>query len=92
MTSGSGWDFPVGTIPGHEYAGEIVEVGSQVSHFKTGDLITALPSQGCGRCEACARGHFTLCHHAGGLMGGFGEYLRIPSYAGCEAAAHVLTC
>jgi len=80
MTAGHGWDFPAGTVPGHEYAGEIVEVGSQVSGFRKGDLITALPSQGCGRCEACARGHYTLCHHAGGLMGGFGEYLRIPAY------------
>ncbi len=80
MTSGHGWDFPKGTVPGHEYAGEIVEVGAQVSSFRKGDLITALPSQGCGHCEACARGHYTLCHQAGGLMGGFGEYLRIPAY------------
>jgi (R,R)-butanediol dehydrogenase/meso-butanediol dehydrogenase/diacetyl reductase len=79
MTSGHGWDFPVGTIPGHEYAGEIVEVGAEVVGYRKGGLITALPSQGCGRCEACARGNLALCHHAGGVMGGFGEYLRVPT-------------
>jgi threonine dehydrogenase-like Zn-dependent dehydrogenase len=79
MTSGHGWDFPVGCVPGHEYAGEIVEVGSEVAGYKTGELITALPSQGCGRCEACAQGNLVLCHHAGGVMGGFGEYLRVPA-------------
>src|SRR5262245_38081493 len=80
MTSGHGWDFPNGTIPGHEYAGEIVEVGSQVSGFKKGALVTALPSQGCGQCEACAHQHYTLCRNVGGLMGGYGEYLRVPTY------------
>jgi (R,R)-butanediol dehydrogenase/meso-butanediol dehydrogenase/diacetyl reductase len=79
MTSGHGWDFPVGCVPWHEYAGEIVEVGSEVAGYQTGELITALPSQGCGQCEACARGNLALCHHAGGVMGGFGEYLRVPT-------------
>jgi 2-desacetyl-2-hydroxyethyl bacteriochlorophyllide A dehydrogenase len=79
MTSGHGWDFPIGTIPGHEYSGEIVEVGSQVRDHRKGALITALPSQGCGHCKACARGNLALCHNAGGVMGGFGEYLRVPT-------------
>jgi (R,R)-butanediol dehydrogenase/meso-butanediol dehydrogenase/diacetyl reductase len=79
MTSGHGWSFEVGTVPGHEYAGEVVEVGSTVVGFKPGDRITALPSQGCGHCEACAQGNLALCHHAPGVMGGFGEYLRVPA-------------
>lgn len=78
MTEGRQWQFSTGTVPGHEYAGEIIEVGAKVTGFKKGDLITALPSQSCGHCEACYRGNFALCHNAPGLMGGYAELLRIP--------------
>lgn len=79
MTQGHQWDFPSGTVPGHEYAGEIVEVGSNVANFRKGDLITALPSTGCGHCEACCRGNLALCHNAPGVMGGYAELMRIPT-------------
>lgn len=65
------WQFAAGTVPGHEYAGEIVAVGSRVSNFKSGDRITALPSTGCGNCVACFQGNLSLCHNAPGVMGGF---------------------
>ncbi len=79
MTQGHQWDFPAGCIPGHEYAGEIVEVGANVTGYKIGDRITALPSTGCGHCEACKRGNLALCHYAPGVMGGYAEYMRIPT-------------
>ena len=79
LTSGHRWDFPVGTVAGHEYSGEVVELGSKVTHYRKGDLITALPSTGCGQCEACYRGNLALCHHAPGVMGGFGEYICVPT-------------
>lgn len=81
MTSGQPFDFPAGTIPGHEYAGEIIEVGKQVTDYRVGDLITALPSTGCGQidCEACKSGNFTLCRTSPGVMGGYGELLKVPS-------------
>jgi (R,R)-butanediol dehydrogenase/meso-butanediol dehydrogenase/diacetyl reductase len=69
----------VGKVPGHEYTGDVVEVGSQVQGYKIGDRITALPSTGCGHCVACASGNFVLCHHAPGVVGGFAEYLSVPS-------------
>src|SRR5262245_45212888 len=80
MTRGTQWDFPAGSVPGHEYAGEIVAVGADVVGFKVGDKITSLPSDGCGRleCLACKAGVLTLCRNAGGVMGGFGEYIRVP--------------
>ena len=79
MTSGHGWDFAPGTIPGHEYAGEIVEIGAKVTRFKKGDRIAALPSTGCGQCEACYRGNLPLCRNAPGVMGGYGEFIRVPA-------------
>lgn len=79
MTEGHQWQFAAGTVPGHEYAGEIVEIGANVAGFKKGDFITGLPSTGCGKCEACYRGNLVLCHNAPGVMGGYAELLRIPA-------------
>lgn len=79
MTEGHQWQFPAGCVLGHEYAGEIVEVGSNVTGFKKGDLITALPSRGCGHCEACYRGNLALCHNTLGVMGGYAELMSIPT-------------
>lgn len=79
MTEGHQWQFAPGTVPGHEYAGEVVAVGAKVTGIRTGDLITALPSTGCGQCEACHRGNLALCHNAPGVMGGFAELMRIPA-------------
>ncbi len=79
LTAGHGWSFPVGTILGHEYAGEVVEVGSEVLGLRKGDLITALPCTGCGECEACIHGNFVICSASTPAMGGFAEYARVPS-------------
>lgn len=78
MTEGHQWQFAPGTVPGHEYAGEVVGVGANVTGLKKGDLITALPSTGCGHCEACYSGNLALCHNAPGVMGGYAELMRIP--------------
>jgi threonine dehydrogenase-like Zn-dependent dehydrogenase len=79
LTSGHGWDYPAGSTPGHEFAGEVVAVGSEVERFKTGDIITAVPTAGCGHCEGCFHGVLPLCENLEPVMGGFGEYMRIPT-------------
>lgn len=79
LTSGHAFDFKAGSIPGHEYAGEIVAVGAGVTGLRLGELVTAEPSPGCGQCEACRRGNFPLCLAMPGTMGGFAEYLRAPA-------------
>jgi (R,R)-butanediol dehydrogenase/meso-butanediol dehydrogenase/diacetyl reductase len=79
MTSGHGWDYPVGFVPGHEFVGEVVEVGSEVERFRKGDLITALPTAGCGHCPGCHHGSFPMCDNLEPVPGGFGEYMRIPT-------------
>jgi 2-desacetyl-2-hydroxyethyl bacteriochlorophyllide A dehydrogenase len=76
MTSGHGMDFPAGSVLGHEYAGEVVEVGAGVTTLKAGDRITAMPAAGCGHCRECLSGYPLGCSQMQGLMGGFGEYLR----------------
>src|SRR5437879_9524710 len=53
MTSGSAFDLPIGTALGHEYSGEVVEVGKGESWLRVGDRVTALPMSTCGECAAC---------------------------------------
>src|ERR1700691_2020430 len=48
LTSGGEFDFPVGCKLGHEYSGEVVELGRNVRDVKTGDHVACVPSVGCG--------------------------------------------
>jgi (R,R)-butanediol dehydrogenase/meso-butanediol dehydrogenase/diacetyl reductase len=78
MTSGHALDYPAGTILGHEFAGTVVAVGDGVSRVRVGDRVTAMPAAGCGRCELCLSGYPLACQEMRGMIGGFGQYLRIP--------------
>ena len=53
MTQGGMWDFGPGAQFGHEYAGEIIEVGRNVTGFRVGERIAVLPSVACGECDGC---------------------------------------
>jgi len=77
MTSGHGSDFPVGTVLGHEFAGEVVAIGKDVSRLKVGDRVSSMPAVGCGRCAPCLSGFPLGCSEMQGVLGGFGEYARI---------------
>ena len=82
---------------GHEYAGEVVAVGSDVSRLKEGDRITAMPVGGCGLCDACLSGMYIFCETRIYHRGGFGEYLivrealalKLPSTVSLEEGALV---
>jgi len=71
--------FPL--VPGHEYAGTVVEVGEGVSGLATGDRVVVDPNRSCGTCRACLRGRANLCAHlqAYGVTenGGFARYSRV---------------
>ncbi len=69
-------------IVGHEFVGEIVEVGSNVSDFRPGDLVSGEGHVVCGRCRHCLAGRRNLCPHTIGLGvgrdGAFAEYVALP--------------
>lgn len=73
---------PVPFVPGHEFSGRIVEVGSQVKNFKVGDRIAVDPIIWCGECPACKRHHYPACTSLKligvDMNGGFGEYINVP--------------
>ncbi|OAP33353.1 MULTISPECIES: alcohol dehydrogenase catalytic domain-containing protein [Sphingobium] len=79
MTSGHGNDFPVNSVIGHEYCGEVVALGKGVDNLKVGQFVTAMPVAGCGRCAPCLAGYPMACAQMQGLVGGFGEYMRIAA-------------
>lgn len=65
---------------GHEFSGEVVEVGEGVTEFKPGDRVTSETTfYICGECEYCQSGDYNLCNHRKGLGsqqdGGFAKYL-----------------
>ena len=49
-------------VLGHEYAGEVIEVGAAVRHLAVGDLVTAEGMLYCGVCEACRKGYPNQCN------------------------------
>lgn len=74
-------DIRLPHVPGHELAGEIVAVGSQISNFKIGDRVTIPFVSGCGSCEQCANGDQQICDHqfqpGFTAWGGFAEYVAL---------------
>ncbi|GGM01709.1 glutathione-dependent formaldehyde dehydrogenase [Pseudomonas asuensis] len=53
-----------GDIIGHEFMGEIVEVGSGITNFKKGDRVVTISIIGCGNCEHCQRSDFSCCDNS----------------------------
>lgn len=70
-------------VLGHEYSGEVVEVGEGVTSFAVGDHVTVDPNIYCGHCAYCQNGKKQLCPsmEAIGVTrdGGFAQYSRIPA-------------
>ena len=81
MTSPGLFTYETGCRLGHESAGEVVEVGSEVGRFRPGDRITCMAAAGCGRCEACRDGLVLRCTDSLSLFGGFGDLLAVPEGA-----------
>ncbi|MBI3946849.1 MAG: NAD(P)-dependent alcohol dehydrogenase [Armatimonadetes bacterium] len=81
-------EFPF--VLGHEAAGEVVSVGSEVQRVRPGDRVAIEPGIPCGACEPCVTGWYNLCRHMRYLgtppvHGAYCEYLAVP-----EPFAHPL--
>ena len=75
--------IPVPMAVGHEYSGEIVEIGSEVRGFEPGDRVSGEGHITCGHCRNCRAGRRHLCRNTRGVgvnrAGAFAEYLAIPA-------------
>ena len=74
--------IPVPMVVGHEFVGEIVEVGSNVVDFHRGDIVSAEGHVVCGRCRNCLAGRRHLCKDTKGIgvnrPGAFAEFISVP--------------
>ena len=76
--------IPVPMVVGHEYAGEVIEIGQEVRGFAVGDRVSGEGHITCGHCRNCRAGRRHLCRNTVGVgvnrPGCFAEYLVIPAY------------
>src|SRR5919205_957442 len=74
--------IPVGLVIGHEFVGDVVAVGDNVTGFAPGDLVSGEGHLVCGRCRNCMAGRRHLCAHTEGIgvtrTGAFAEYIALP--------------
>jgi len=67
------------TVFGHEWAGDVVEVGEGVSWLRKGMRVRAGNSSPCLRCRMCQKGKFNLCEDMMWLWGAYAEYIKVPA-------------
>ncbi|AWL10553.1 L-threonine 3-dehydrogenase [Saliniradius amylolyticus] len=76
--------IPVPMVVGHEYVGEVVDMGQEVRGFEIGDRVSGEGHITCGHCRNCRAGRRHLCRNTYGVgvnrSGAFAEYLVIPAF------------
>jgi len=74
--------IPVPMVVGHEFVGEIVDIGDNVNDFEPGQLVSGEGHVVCGRCRNCMAGRRHMCAHTSGIgvnrTGAFAEYISLP--------------
>ena len=73
---------PVPLVVGHEFVGEIVEIGADVKDFSVGEIVSGEGHVVCGHCRNCMAGRRHLCNDTAGIgvtrPGAFAEYIALP--------------
>jgi len=76
--------IPVPMVVGHEYVGEVIDMGQEVRGFTVGDRVSGEGHITCGHCRNCRAGRVHLCRNTTGVgvdrEGAFAEYLVIPAF------------
>ena len=74
--------IPVPMVVGHEFVGEIADVGTNVNDFRPGQIVSGEGHVVCGRCRNCMAGRRHLCNQTSGIgvdrPGAFAEYVSLP--------------
>lgn len=69
-------------VLGHEFSGEVVEVGNDVTYVKVGDRVAGVPLLPCHKCDDCQRGNYSQCKNysfvGSRVQGSFAEYVALP--------------
>jgi threonine 3-dehydrogenase len=85
--------IPVPMIVGHEYVGQVADIGSEVKGFILGDRVSGEGHITCGHCRNCRAGRIHLCRNSIGVgvdrQGAFAEYLVIPAFNAFKIPANI---
>ncbi|HEX2925755.1 MAG TPA: galactitol-1-phosphate 5-dehydrogenase [Ruminiclostridium sp.] len=72
--------FPI--VLGHEFSGEVAEIGEGVTTVSIGDRVAGVPLVPCLKCDDCQKGNYALCKHYSFIgsreQGSFAEYVKVP--------------
>ncbi|MCZ4254000.1 alcohol dehydrogenase catalytic domain-containing protein [Sulfitobacter sp. G21635-S1] len=79
MTEDPTFGLEGGEVIGHEFSGEVIDVGSGVTGLKPGDHVSAAPLRGCGTCASCKRGEPAWCANFDLIGGGFAEFAALDA-------------
>jgi L-iditol 2-dehydrogenase len=73
--------FPLPALFGHEFSGEVAQVGRDVRNFREGDQVMSVPSGPCGHCYYCLRDQENICDGAMAnyALGAYAEYIKVPA-------------
>jgi (R,R)-butanediol dehydrogenase/meso-butanediol dehydrogenase/diacetyl reductase len=74
MTEDPAFGVPAGSVLGHEFAGEVVAIGTGVERIAMGDLVSVVPIASCGHCPTCLAGEPAWCPQMALQGGGYAEY------------------
>ena len=82
IMNGGAYHYPL--VPGHEFAGTVVEVGPDADTALVGKNVAVFPLLPCMKCSECASGHYNVCkgynYFGSRCDGGFAEYVAVPAW------------
>lgn len=80
MTAEEVFGVRKGDVLGHEFSGEILEIGGDAGGLKVGDQVSVSPIRGCGACASCQRGEPAWCEKMTLIGGGYAQYAAVDAY------------
>jgi (R,R)-butanediol dehydrogenase/meso-butanediol dehydrogenase/diacetyl reductase len=78
-----------GDVLGHEYTGEVLELGAGVSDLRVGDKVSVAPLFGCGECDSCRKGDPAWCTQMALQGGGYAQFAAVAERQCRRLPAHV---
>jgi (R,R)-butanediol dehydrogenase/meso-butanediol dehydrogenase/diacetyl reductase len=80
MTEDPTFGLQGGEVIGHEFSGEVIDVGAGVTSLKVGDQVSAAPLRGCGACASCLKGEPAWCANFSLIGGGYAEFAAVDAF------------
>ncbi|MEZ2719977.1 zinc-binding dehydrogenase [Paenalcaligenes hominis] len=79
MTEDPTFNLQPGSVLGHEFAGEIIALGKDVTHLKIGQQVAVMPYHSCGHCAQCLARNPAWCSEMALMGGGYGEFAAVAA-------------